>query len=152
MKKQAASAIILLALLTVSAYGSADYSDSYVDFSIHGVKKFWGRSPDCFAFLQRSADGYELIITARDAATNDTLRITLALTGEPPWEELRNSSKAVINFAGKTYQGYVTVHLKRLAEPGSIVTAELEDCTLTWIGQDITLPVGAGTIHLVRTK
>jgi len=155
LKKLIPAVLVLFVLFVIPFYGSdkIDYSKSFVEFGIHGMNMNWGYTSSCFATLQRTANGHTLLLTARDQVYHDTIKITIELTGEAPWDSLRNSSKIVILYAGRTYQGYVTVYLDDpIPEVGGLVTAILEDSTLTWVGMDITIPVASGKISLVRVK
>ncbi|MDR2733535.1 MAG: hypothetical protein LBC99_02685 [Spirochaetota bacterium] len=150
--KKTIPAFVCVLILAFSLYGAVSFEDSYIRFSVIGLEALWGNNPRCFATMQKTAAGYDLVLTANQGANNDTVRITVALPDDPPRERLRNSSRIVLNFAGTTYQGFVTVFLDPIPEAGGFVTGKFEDCTLTWPGWDVTRPVGEGIFHLVRTK
>jgi len=144
--------VLMLALSLYGASGTVSFEDSYIRFSVRGLEANWGGNPQCFATMQKTTTGYTLVMTANQGTSNDTVRITIALPDDPPREKLRNSSRIVVNYAGTTYQGFVTVLLDPIPEVGGFVTGTFEDSTLAWPGWDITRATGEGTIHLVRVQ
>ena len=156
-KKLIPAFLVLLVLFVIPFHGSdkgkIDYSNSSIQFAINGTNLLWGYTPECFASLQSTKEGSRLTLMAGDKVYNDTVRILLDLPGKPPWEILHNSSKIVILYAGRTYQGFVTVFLDDpIPEVGGLVTGVIEDCTLTWIGMDTTISIGPAKFSLVRVQ
>jgi hypothetical protein len=145
---------IAIFALAFAVYGSStvDYSTSFVQFTINSLNMRWEKNPGCFAVVNKAAGGYALDIRASDKATNDAVRILVALEGDGPWEGLYNSSETTVFFAGKVYKGFVILFLDTLSANDEKVTGRFEPYTLTWASAETTITVGEGTFQCVRVK